>query len=203
MEIRKIPKQSFEDKFVEVNGTTLHYLDWEADGDRPFVMLHGIHGQAREWDRLAEAVRSKRRPLAPEMRGHGDSARNPSGEYSILEYVADVGEFIASLKLGPVSMMGHSLGGIIAIALAAMNPDAVERLIVVDIGPDLADEGLSSIRESAGTRPRAFADLDSAYRWASEKDTLADESEMRHRLQHGLKSGPDGLEWRYDPGVDS
>ena len=190
-------------KFAEVNGTTLHYLDWGADGDRPFVMLHGIHGQAREWDRLAEAVRATHRPLAPEMRGHGDSARNPSGQYSILEYVADLGKFVASLRLGPVSMMGHSLGGIIAIALAAMNPDAVERLIVVDIGPDMGDEGLNSIRESAGSRPRVFADLDSAFRWASEKNSLADESEMRHRLEHGLKSGTDGLEWRYDPAVDS
>ena len=62
---------------------------------------------------------------------------------------------------------------------------------------------MNSIRESAGSRPRVFVDLDAAYRWASENDTLADESEMRDRLHHGLKSGPDGLEWRYDPAVDS
>ncbi|MDP6511813.1 MAG: alpha/beta hydrolase [SAR202 cluster bacterium] len=178
-------------------------MDWGADERKPFVMLHGIHGHAREWDRLAEATRATHRPVAPEMRGHGDSARNASGEYSILKYVEDVGAFISELDLGPVSLMGHSLGGIIGIALAAMVPDAVERLIIVDIGPDLGEEGMNSIRESAGSRPRVFADLDSAYQWALEGDSLADESEMRHRIQHGLKPGPDGLEWRYDPGVDT
>ena len=191
------------EKFVEVNGTTLRYLDWGADERRTFVMLHGIHGHAREWDRLAEAVRLIRRPLAPEMRGHGDSARNPSGKYSVLEYVTDVGKFIASLGLGPVDLMGHSLGGIIGIALAAMNPDAVQRLIVVDIGPDPAEEGINAIRESAGSRPLTFDDLDAAYQWALEGDSLADETEMRHRIQHSLKPGSNGLEWRYDPGVDT
>jgi esterase len=203
LEIQIIRMKLFEEKFAEVNGTSLHYLDWGADEGRPFIMLHGIHGHAREWDRLAETVRATRRPLAPEMRGHGDSARNPSGEYSILEYVTDLGAFISTLELGSVSLMGHSLGGIIAIGLAAMNPDAVERLIVVDIGPDLGDEGMKAIRESAGSRPLYFANLDAAYQWAMEGDTLADESEMRHRVRHSLKSGPNGLEWRYDPGVDS
>lgn len=198
-----ITESAFKDSFIEVNGTTLHYLDHHGDRGTPLVMLHGIHGIAREWDTLAGAIDGARQSLALDLRGHGLSARNEGGEYSVMEYISDAASFISAMELGPVSLMGHSLGGIIAIALAATSPETVDRLIVVDIGPELAEEGMTRIRETGVSMPTCFADMDAAYRWAIEHDPLADEGEMRHRLLHGLKPVHDGLEWRYDLKVDS
>ena len=110
---------SFLDRTVRVNGITLHYLDWGPAGAPPVVLLHGITGHARVWDRLAERLVPGRRVLALDQRGHGDSDAAPDGDYRVATMADDVAAFAGSLELDRFTLLGHSMGGRMAIQYAA------------------------------------------------------------------------------------
>ena len=139
--------------------------------------------------------------LALDMRGHGDSQWAPNGAYAVEDFVADLSVYAEAL--GKLTLAGLSLGGVVAIVFASMNPGMMERLIVVDIGPDIAAGGLDQIRQAARTRPADFAGLDEAQAWARADDPLSDEDMLRQRLELNLRETTIGrLEWKYDPGLD-
>ncbi len=110
---------SFTERSVRVNGITLHYLDWGPAGAPPVVLLHGITGHARVWDRLAERLVPGRRVLALDQRGHGDSDAAPDDDYRVGTMADDVAAFAGSLELERFALLGHSMGGRIAIQYAA------------------------------------------------------------------------------------
>jgi esterase len=142
--------------------------------------------------------------LALDMRGHGDSQWHAGGSYGGEDYLADLSIFARQSGLERFYLVGESLGGLIAFAFAATNPGAVERLVIVDIGPEMASEGMGDIRQSAHTRPADFADIEEAVRWMRGSNPAAQEPEMRQRLQHNLAPTPEGrLRWKYDPAIDA
>jgi pimeloyl-ACP methyl ester carboxylesterase len=74
---------SFLDRSVDVNGINLHYVEWGDAGAPPLVLLHGITGHARTWDRLASGLVSRWHIIALDQRGHGDSDVAPDGDYGV------------------------------------------------------------------------------------------------------------------------
>src|SRR6187455_3099191 len=71
------------DRFVTVSGLRLHYLDWGNPSAPPLILLHGGRDHCRNWDWVAQDLRRDFHILAPDLRGHGDSAYSPSGDYSM------------------------------------------------------------------------------------------------------------------------
>src|SRR6185295_3381353 len=136
---------SFLERTVRVNGLTLHYLDWGLADGRPVVLLHGITGHARVWDHLAERLVPGRRVLALDQRGHGDSDPAPDDDYRVGTMADDVAAFAGSLQLDRFALLGHSMGGRIAIKFAADHSAQLERLVIIDIGPDIALAGLQRV----------------------------------------------------------
>lgn len=115
------------------DGRTLAFL---SGGEGPAVlMLHGHCGRARGFLALARAITSWSRWVALDQRGHGRSSAAP--DYGRDGYVEDLAEVIEQLGLAPVTVVGHSLGGINAMHLAARRPDLVRALVVVDIGAEV------------------------------------------------------------------
>ena len=111
---------------------------------------------------------------------------------------------MAQLGLQPISLIGESLGGIISYGFAALNPGMIERLVIVDIGPELGGAGLDAIRGSAQGRPADFASLEEAMQWSRGDDPMPNDAELRRRLEHNLAHTEDGrLRWKYDPHVDA
>lgn len=185
------------------NGLRVHYLEWGDRGGRPLVAVHGLHGNAHTWDGLARVLDEGYWIVAPDLRGHGDTQWAADGAYSPEVLLEDFTAYVEALGLGRFGLIGESLGGIVSFAFAATNPEAVERLAVLDIGPDLGEAGMEQIRSSAGSRPASFEDLDEALRWSLPAHPLADQEALRHNLAANLKRGADGrLRWRYDPRVD-
>lgn len=110
-----------------------HDLYGEADGATPLVIAHGLFGAARNWGSLARQLARRRPVIAVDMRNHGNSPWSDASGYP--EMAADLDETIAAVAGGRADVLGHSMGGKVAMALALTVPDRVSRLIVADIAP--------------------------------------------------------------------
>ncbi|QFG22740.1 alpha/beta fold hydrolase [Actinomadura sp. WMMB 499] len=119
------------ERFATVRGLRLAWLDGRGDG-APILALHGHFGRARCFAPLAAALAPRYRVIALEQRGHGHSDR--AGDYGPDEYVADAAEFLRGLGAGPVIVLGHSMGGVVAFRLAARHPELVRALVVEEGG---------------------------------------------------------------------
>lgn len=193
---------SFVERAVKVNGITLHYLDW-GPADAPVVVfLHGITGHARAWDHVAERLVPGRRVLALDQRGHGDSDPAPDDDYRVATMADDVAAFAGTLGLPRFALVGHSMGGRIAIQYAAGHAARVERLVIIDIGPDIALAGLQRVRDMMSQAPERIESEEWAFAYLRRASPLQDPDLLRHRIRHGLKPRPDGgLTWKYAKGL--
>jgi len=193
---------SFLERTVKVNGLSLHYLDWGPANAPPVVLLHGITGHARVWDHLAERLVPGRRVLALDQRGHGDSDPAPDDDYRVATMADDVAAFAGSLQLDRFALLGHSMGGRIAIQYAAAHAGRLERLIIVDIGPDLELAGLQRVRDMMSQSPERIESEEWAVEYIHRANPLQDLDLLRQRVRHGLKRLPDGgLTWKYAKGL--
>jgi len=112
----------------------LHAADMgEARGQPPLVLLHGLLGAARNFGTLQRRLAVTRRVVALDLRNHGASPHADGMDYATM--AADVGETLGALGALPAAVMGHSMGGKVAMRLALDAPPAVERLLVSDIAP--------------------------------------------------------------------
>ncbi len=97
----------------------------------PLVIVHGLFGSGRNWGGIARALSGPREVVAVDLRNHGDSPWQPTNAYPDL--AADLAETIR--PIGPVDLLGHSMGGKAAMWLALTAPALVNRLVVADIAP--------------------------------------------------------------------
>src|SRR6185503_342342 len=193
---------SFLERTVRVNGVTLHYLDWGPADASPVVLLHGITGHARVWDHLAARLVPQRRVLALDQRGHGDSDPAPDDDYRVGTMADDVAAFAGSLRLGRFALVGHSMGGRIAIKFAADHSAQLERLVIIDIGPDIALAGLQRVRDMMANSPERIESEAWAVEYIRRGNPLQDVDMLRERVRHGLRRQPDGeLTWKYAKGL--
>ncbi|EWY36483.1 esterase [Skermanella stibiiresistens SB22] len=106
---------------------------FEAGEGEPLVVLHGLFGSARNWNTVAKRLGDSHRVHALDMRNHGGSPWSSDMGYA--DMAEDVEDYIEGRHLGPVSLLGHSMGGKAAMVVALTRPDLVDKLIVADIAP--------------------------------------------------------------------
>ncbi|TDO52537.1 pimeloyl-ACP methyl ester carboxylesterase [Kribbella sp. VKM Ac-2527] len=104
-----------------------------GESGTPVVVMHGLFGSGRNWMTAARRLADSHRVFAFDLRNHGSSPHVPTMSYP--EMAEDVRETIAGLGVGPVALVGHSMGGKTAMLTALTHPEVVERLIVVDAAP--------------------------------------------------------------------
>ncbi|MBM3589568.1 MAG: alpha/beta fold hydrolase [Alphaproteobacteria bacterium] len=105
----------------------------EAGQGRPLVLLHGLFGSARNWGGVQKALAAEYRVVALDLRNHGASPHAPGMGYAV--QAEDVAETLATLRIENAALLGHSMGGKVAMMLALTRPVLVEHLIVADIAP--------------------------------------------------------------------
>jgi pimeloyl-ACP methyl ester carboxylesterase len=129
------------EKTVDSQGLRIHYLEWGEPSGEPLVLVHGFLDLAYSWQLFAgELLAKSRRPLriiAPDCRGHGDSAWvGAGGYYHFPDYVLDLDCVLRSAGVGPVKLIGHSMGGTISFLYTGAFPGRVDKLVLIEgIGP--------------------------------------------------------------------
>ena len=130
----------FEERLLETRGSRLRYLV-AGEGD-PLVLVHGLGGSAANWLALAPLLLPRRRLILPELPGHGGSSPLPAAP-SLNPYADLLGLLLEHEGAVPAAVVGHSLGGAIALRLAIRRPEAVSSLVLA------AAAGISSATRSA------------------------------------------------------
>jgi pimeloyl-ACP methyl ester carboxylesterase len=125
MKVKLFAEQNFH-----CTETTLSYVEGPPRG-RPFLLIHGVTSRWQPFQSILPALAEKYHVYALDLRGHGQSSHR-SGAYHLDDYTRDVYQFINECIQAPVIIYGHSLGALIAINLAAQNPQHVSALILGD-----------------------------------------------------------------------
>jgi esterase len=133
--------------FLTVNGLRLRYLDWGNAGAPPVVCVHGYTSSAEAFNAPARRFQDHFHLIVPDVRGHGESAWSPTGAYQYSDQVSDLEEITNQLGLERFTLIGTSMGGIIAMAYAGAHPERLARLVINDIGPD-AEVGSQRITQT-------------------------------------------------------
>jgi pimeloyl-ACP methyl ester carboxylesterase len=112
-----------------------HRVSYRAAGDGPevVVLIHGITGSADTWAEVIPGLAEEFTVIAPDLLGHGQSAK-PRGDYSLGAYASGVRDLVAALGHDHATVVGHSLGGGVAMQLAYQFPERCERLVLVSSG---------------------------------------------------------------------
>jgi pimeloyl-ACP methyl ester carboxylesterase len=187
---------------VTANALRLHYCEWGDPAASPVVLLHGITGHARTWDHLAGGLAERFRVIALDQRGHGDSDDPADHDYRVGSMVADLAAFADGLGLERFHVCGLSMGGRVAIAYASQHAARLNRLVIVDIGPDIAPAGLARVRGMMAGSPERFASEAEAVAHVRRANPLYVEAELQHRVAHGLRRLADGgFAWKYAKGL--
>jgi len=175
-------------RHLELNGLKFHYLDWDGDGP-PLVMLHGLTGHAHTWDHTASALSARYHVYALDQRGHGDTEW--ASRYGIPAMLGDLLGFLDALALPVVTLIGLSMGGIVAYQFTAVHPERVSRLVVLDIGPEIAPAGGRQVAAALAAND-VFGSEDEAVAQARAANPRPTDEWLRHRVSHNLRPQPDG-----------
>jgi len=185
---------------IEVgDGLRLHALEW-GSADAPVVLvLHGFTGHAWQADFTARRIADRYRVIALDQRGHGDSDR--AEVYGARPMADDVIAVLDALGVPKCVLVGHSLGGIVGVCAVALHPDRFTGLVLGDIGPEPAPEGVARIQANVAQRDR-FTDVDDAFAAQMAMNPTADPEALRQRVEHNVTPLADGtLTWKYDPAL--
>jgi pimeloyl-ACP methyl ester carboxylesterase len=142
--------------FDSPDGLRLFSRVYEApSAGAPVVLcLHGLMRNSRDFEDLAPHLAARYRVIVPDVRGRGLSVRDPNfNNYQIPVYLNDLLRLFTGLGIERVSIIGTSMGGLMAMVLAVMQPQLVSRIVLNDVGPEIDREGLERIRGYAGNAP--------------------------------------------------
>ena len=192
----------------------LHYVDWGNPDAPPLILLHGGRDHCRNWDWVARRLRADWRVIAPDLRGHGDSEWSKSANYGTAGYVYDLAQLIHQLKLSPVTIVSHSLGGSITMRYAGVTPETVKRIVAIEgLGRSprsLAESAKKTIdqrfrdwiseqRAASGRSSRRYASVDEVTSRMQDANKHLSAEQARHLTLHGINQNEDGtFSWKFD-----
>jgi pimeloyl-ACP methyl ester carboxylesterase len=205
----------------------LQFWDWgqgSDDGDRaadgeslpPLLLLHGGLDHARNWDWVARSLREHFHVYALDLRGHGNSAWAPGAMYSIAEHVLDIATLVDLLTGDgggrvPIHLIGHSLGGILALVYSGLYPDRVRKVIAIEgLGlpashrihkpaPERLRHWIDSVRKVEHREPHNYPNLEAAVARMKDANPHLSDEVARHLTVHGTNWNANGsLSWKFD-----
>jgi pimeloyl-ACP methyl ester carboxylesterase len=189
----------------------LHYVDWGNAHLSPILLVHGGRDHCRSWDWVAADLRRSFHVIAPDLRGHGDSAWAIGSTYSMIDYVLDLAALLKTIELFPITIVAHSLGARIALQYAGIYPDRVAKLVAIEgLGPpagltkspSAVARMLQWVREMqalARRHPKSYATLDEAVARMREANPHLSDEQARHLTVNGVIRHEDGTySWKFD-----
>lgn len=185
------------ERSVNVGKLNLSYQEWGNPAAMPIVMLHGFGVSGHMFDEFADRMQDRYRLIALDQRGHGDSDWADDGDYTRSSFVSDLEAFRKELGIERFILVGHSMGGLNAVTYTNLYPQHVRALVLVDVGPESAKEGVDNIvRFTRGPDELEFEEfVELAHRF-NQRRTMEN---IRERMRHRLKPTESGkYTWKFD-----
>jgi pimeloyl-ACP methyl ester carboxylesterase len=190
----------------------LNYCVWGDEARPPLLLIHGTRDHARSWDRTAEALTDRYCVYAPDLRGHGDSQWAVGGDYSIIDYALDVHALGEAVGRAPYTVVGHSLGGGVALQYAGTFPENVTKLVTVEGLGGLGwasgnrrpahvrmREWVESMRRLEARRLPDYPDIEAATSRMVEANAHLSPELAGHLTREGVRPAEDGgYTWKFD-----
>jgi pimeloyl-ACP methyl ester carboxylesterase len=163
------------------------------------VCIHGFADGGYVWSPFAPQLTHYAGVLALDLRGHGDSAWDPVGVYNTNKFVADAQTIVNECCADDILLVGHSLGGEVAIRLASGNRRRVRALVLVDSSPGSSAEGVSLVRHGFSSKAGVYTSK-AAYRQAlGDSMPLADGEMLELCVRHTLTGSDEVCRLKCDP----
>jgi pimeloyl-ACP methyl ester carboxylesterase len=187
----------------------LHYVVWGDESNPPLLLIHGNRDHARTWDDVATRLMRDYCVYAVDLRGHGDSSWAIGGQYSLPEFVLDVAGLVKELDRSPLTIIGHSLGGAVALEYAGVFPETVLKVVAIEgLGPRVGEPTPASVRmrhwisETQAfdkRQPRRYPSVEAAEKRMREENPHLKDAMARHLTIHGSRENDDGTRsWKFD-----
>lgn len=198
-----------ESHFFESQRLRLHYVVWGDEAKPPVLLIHGGRDHARNWDMVASRLWDDYRVYAIDLRGHGDSDWAIGSSYSMIDHVADLDAFFDHIHQERMLVVGHSMGGGVALQFTGVQPQRVVRVCAIEgLGPGIRSprpasqrmrEWLASTRGLERRSPRRYPTLESATKRMQEENPHLTPEMARHLTLYGAKQNEDGsYSWKFD-----
>lgn len=178
----------------------------------PLVMIHGMRDHALGLNDLMQNLAAEYYVVAPDLRGHGHSEKTST--YTLVQFVADLKALFTTQQIEQAVLVGHSLGGHIALRFVATFPELVSRLVLLDgMGPPGIQtdpsalnrrfrEGVETVLSITGER-RQIRHIDDAIQRLKQNNPLISETLARLVVEEGTEPHPDGgVRWRWESAVN-
>jgi pimeloyl-ACP methyl ester carboxylesterase len=192
----------------------LHYTEWGDPDAPPLILQHGGRDHGRSWDRVVQALLPDWRIIAPDLRGHGDSGWAEDSNYGMDDCLYDHAMLFDQLGLERATVIGHSLGGNIALRHAAARPERIVKLVVIEgLGPSperLAEAAALPVNKRMADwiaertkallrRARVYPTLDEAVARLHGVHPHLSADWARHLAVHGVRKVDGGYCFKADP----
>jgi esterase len=135
------PTARYVSRQTVVRGLRFHFLEWGSSDSPPVLLLHGGNQSAHSWDLVSLHLSDRFHVFALDQRGHGDSEWTRDVDYSIEAKAEDAAAFLDDQGLRSPIVIGHSMGGMVAMRMLLNDPLVAKALVLVDIGPELSTKG--------------------------------------------------------------
>lgn len=182
------------------------YTEWgDSSNPRVLVCVHGLTRNSRDFDHLAQALKHEYRVLCIDVAGRGKSQwLSDPAHYNYGTYVADILALLSHLDIKQVDWVGTSMGGLIAMALAAVSPALIKKLVLNDIGPFIPASTLKRISRYVAVTPE-FSDLEGVekhLRTILAPFGIKQDVHWQHISEHSVIRKDEGqLVLAYDPAI--
>lgn len=195
-------------KSFSSNGKNVSYLQWGQDNGPAIICGHGLTGNALDFKFVGEYfAKLGYRILAIDMPGRGQSDWTDAENYNFARYVSDLNNFLAHEKIDHCVWLGVSMGGLLGIRMAAVENSRIEKLILVDVGPEVPQDQLDFISGYLSLAP-IFETIEGVI--GAMKQSIGTpfyrgpmkEDEWKFFAESSMKKLPDGRYTRsFDPGI--
>ena len=189
----------------------LQFWDYGSDGKPSLVLVHGALDHARNWDWVARELCQHYHVYALDLRGHGNSAWAPGAAYTVAEHVLDLSALLDIINDFPTRLIGHSLGGGIALSYSGVYPGRVHKAVSIEglgFPPEHRMHGpaservrhwIENVRDLEKRRPKSYPNLAAAVARMKEANPRLSDEVARHLTLHGTNWDSDGsLLWKFD-----
>ncbi len=198
-----------ESRYYQSQRLKLHYVVWGDERKPPCLLIHGGRDHARNWDAVVDALVGHYCLYAPDLRGHGDSDWAVGGQYSMPDFVLDIAALADTINRDPLTIVGHSLGGGVALQYTGVFPGRVLKVVSVEgLGPPIMErrtafvrmrEWIGHMRDLEKRTLRSYPNIDAAVKRMEEENPHLTREMARHLTIHGAKQNADGTyTWKFD-----